>query len=84
MKNVLDDSDTTHVFLPEVGCSRYRVRPSRFRLRLRQLTTKSYSWTIFWGSLDVDKIGKGPNAHVPVEDNIEQDNGSEWVLRDRT
>ena len=83
MKNVLDTPiPPHHVFLPEVGCSRYRVR--RFCFRLCQLTTKSYSWTIFWGELLANKIGKGRNAYVPAEDNIEQDNGSEWVLRDRT
>ena len=43
---------------------------------------KFHSWTIFWGWLNVSKIGKGPNAYVPAKDNIEQEKGSEWVPRD--
>ncbi|KAF8551056.1 hypothetical protein OG21DRAFT_1478302 [Imleria badia] len=41
-------------------------------------------FTIFWGWLDVSRIGKGPNARVLAVDNIERENVSEWVLRDRT
>jgi hypothetical protein len=35
------------------------------------------------GWLDVNEFGKGLSAYVPAENNIERDNGSELVLRDR-
>lgn len=41
---------------------------------------------MFWGWLDINKIGKGANAYVPAEDNIEREPGQyiDWNLRDRT
>ncbi|KAH8107094.1 acid phosphatase-domain-containing protein [Cristinia sonorae] len=41
-------------------------------------------WTLFWGWLNANQLGKGFNPAFPAEENLEPENGSEWVLRDRT
>ncbi|KAF5384515.1 hypothetical protein D9757_006404 [Collybiopsis confluens] len=39
-------------------------------------------WTLFWGWLKVNEWGRGPNAYVPQQDNIEKRNY--WEVEDRT
>jgi magnesium-dependent phosphatase 1 len=49
-----------------------------------KLVALDTDWTIFWGWLDITKLGKGPDPFFPAENNLEPENGSELVLRDRT
>ncbi|EIW81815.1 hypothetical protein CONPUDRAFT_143487 [Coniophora puteana RWD-64-598 SS2] len=55
-----------------------------FVMSYPKLVALDTDWTIWWGWLDINKLGKGRNAYNPLEDNLEQENGSEWILRDRT
>jgi len=66
-------------YVSEASCTRCRVRYDLFS---EYLFLTTYSWTIVKGFLDINRLGTGPGACYPREDNLELE--SEWKIRDRS
>lgn len=47
------------------------------------MSLKLTRWTLIKSWMDYDKLGKGPNAYFPPEDNLELVEDG-WQLRDRS